>query len=59
MIYEYIYIYMLGIERTKSNKKCKHIKPAIMDPGVFLTSETEELIQDNWHADLTGIQLDY
>lgn len=39
------------------NKRCKRLSTALTDPGAYVCSETKALIDDCWHADLSGIDL--
>lgn len=49
--------YRLGMEKSKTNKRCKRLSTALTDPGASVCLDTEVLIKDCWHADLSGIDL--
>lgn len=49
--------YTRKMERSKTNKRCKRLSTALTDPGACVCLETEALIDDCWHADLSGIDL--
>lgn len=49
--------YRRKMERSKTNKRCKRLSTALTDPGAYVCSETKALIDDCWHADLSGIDL--
>lgn len=49
--------YRRKMERSKTNKRCKRLSAALTDPGACVCSETKALIDDCWHADLSGIDL--
>ena len=44
-------------ERTKSPKKVKKLSYALQDPGAYISADVQKLIDENWTADLSDLDL--
>lgn len=51
-------IFKDNMQTTSSNKKCKRLIDAPKDPDAYVYDDAEQLIKENYHADLSGLVID-